>query len=118
MRNRQHGITLTGLIFWSFILVLLALLGFKVLPEYLEYFTAVKTINAVAKDNPDSSPVEIRKAFELREAVDDIPALKSSDLELSKEGGVNVISFAYRKEVPLFANVGLYFDFKASTRGR
>jgi hypothetical protein len=29
-----------------------------------------------------------------------------------------VISFAYRKEVPLFANVGVYVDFAASSRGR
>jgi hypothetical protein len=26
-----------------------------------------------------------------------------------------VIGFAYRKEVPLFANVGVYMDFAAST---
>ncbi|HXZ50857.1 MAG TPA: DUF4845 domain-containing protein [Burkholderiales bacterium] len=118
MRNRQYGITLTGLIFGSVVLVLLALLAFNVIPAYVEYFTAVKTINAVAKDNPDSTPAEVRRAFELREAVDDIPSLKPSDLDITKEGGQNVISFAYRKEVPLFTNVGLYFDFKASTRGR
>ena len=118
MRNRQRGITLTGLIFGSVVLVLLALLGFKVVPEYLEYFTAVKTINAVAKENPDSTPAEVRRAFELREAVDDIPSLKPSDLDITKEGGQNVIAFAYRKEVPLCSKVGLYFDFRASTRGR
>jgi len=27
-----------------------------------------------------------------------------------------VIGFAYRKEVPLFANVGIYIDFAASTK--
>jgi hypothetical protein len=26
-----------------------------------------------------------------------------------------VIGFAYRKEVPLFANVGVYMDFAATT---
>ena len=27
-----------------------------------------------------------------------------------------VISFAYRKEVPLFSNIGLYIDFAASSK--
>ncbi|HMA88493.1 MAG TPA: DUF4845 domain-containing protein [Burkholderiales bacterium] len=118
MRNRQYGLTLSGLIFGSIVIVLLVLLGLKLVPQYIEYFTAVKTINAVAKDNPDGTPAEVRRAFELREAVDDIPSLKPSDLDITKEGGQNVISFAYRKEVPLVANVGLYIDFQASTRGR
>jgi hypothetical protein len=35
---------------------------------------------------------------------------------VTKEGNEVVISFAYRKEVPLFANVGLYIDFAASSK--
>jgi hypothetical protein len=38
-------------------------------------------------------------------------ALKPTDLEISK----GAISFAYRKEVPLFTGVGLYIDYAAST---
>jgi hypothetical protein len=29
-----------------------------------------------------------------------------------------VIGFAYRKEVPLVANMGLYFDFAANSAGQ
>jgi hypothetical protein len=118
MRNRQYGLSLSGLVFGSIVLVLVVLLGLKVVPQYIEYFTAVKTINAIANDDPDGTPAEIRRAFELRQAVDDIPSLKPSDLDITKEGGQNVISFAYRKEIPLVGNVGLYIDFQASTRGR
>lgn len=118
MRKRQYGLSLSGLVFGSIVLVLVVLLGLKVVPKYIEYFTAVKTIIAIAHEEPDGTPQEIRRAFELRQAVDDIPSLKPSDLDITKEGGQNVISFAYRKEIPLVANVGLYIDFQASTRGR
>jgi hypothetical protein len=37
--------------------------------------------------------------------------VKASDLEVTKEGNDVVISFAYRKEVPIAGNVGLYVDF-------
>jgi hypothetical protein len=29
-----------------------------------------------------------------------------------------VIAFAYRKEVPLFANLGMYIDFAANSKGQ
>jgi hypothetical protein len=109
---------LSGLILGAIVIVLVALLGLKVVPEYIEYFTAVKAINAIAQDQSDGTPADIRKAFELRQAIDNIPSLKPSDLDITKEGGQNVISFAYRKEIPLVANIGLYIDFQASTRGR
>jgi len=48
--------------------------------------------------------------------VDDITAVDMKDLEITKEGGQVVINAAYRKEVPLFANVGLYFNFKLSSQ--
>ena len=58
---------------------------------------------------------EIRRAFESRQAIDDFQAVKATDLEISKNGNQIVIAFAYRKEVPLFANVGVYIDFAANS---
>ena len=116
MRNRQLGLSLGGLIFGSIVLVFVILLGLKVGPQYMEYFTAKDAISAIAKSG-ETAPAEIRKSFELRQAIDNIPSLKPSDLDISSAGGQVVISFAYRKEIPLFANVGLYIDFQASSSG-
>jgi len=116
MRNRQLGLSLGGLIVVSVVVIFVALLGFKVGPKYMEYFTAKETITEIAKSG-DTSPAEIRKSFELRQAIDNIPSLKPSDLVISRESGQVVISFAYRKDIPLFANVGLYIDFQASSSG-
>jgi hypothetical protein len=63
-----------------------------------------------------STPQEIRRAFDSRATIDDITAIKAADLDITKEGNEIVISFAYRKEVPLFANLGVYMDFAASSR--
>jgi hypothetical protein len=114
MRNRQLGLSLGGLIFVSIVLIFVALLFFKVAPKYLEYFTAKEAITAIAHSG-ETSPREIRRSFEARQAIDDMPSLSPSDLVISREGGGVVISFAYRKEIPLFANVGLYIDFQASS---
>jgi hypothetical protein len=83
----------------------------------MEYATARKAIEAIAADRVGTTtPQEIRKAFDSRASIDDITAVKGQDLDITKEGSEIVISFAYRKEVPLFANVGVYMDFAASSR--
>ncbi len=42
-------------------------------------------------------------------------SITGQDLEVTKEGGELVISFAYTKKVPLFKNVSLVFDFEGAS---
>ncbi len=116
MRNRQTGVSLSGLIIVFAILIVLALLGMKVGPAFFEFQTAKKIIIAIAQEKKNASVAEIRKAWDTRTMIDDIKDLTSQDLEITKEGGDVVISFAYRKTIPLFANVGLYVDFAANSK--
>ena len=116
MRNRQLGVSLMGLIVGAVILIFVLLLGMKTLPPYLEFFTAKKLIIQVANEQRGGTILDIRKAWQLKTAIEDVPSVSDKDLEITKEGGEVVISFAYRKEVPLFANVGVYMDFAASSK--
>ena len=117
MRNRQLGLSLGGLIFGSIVLIFVVLFGLKIGPKYVEFFTAKEAITAIANSG-ETSPQDIRKAFAARQAIDDIPSLKPSDLDITRQGGAVVISFAYRKEIPLIGNMGVYIDFDASAVGR
>ena len=116
MRTTQRGVTLMGLIVGLFVVIVLALFAMKLIPPYIEYFTAKGAIEAIARERQASTPAEVRRAFENRSAIDDINAVRATDLEIGREGNDMVIGFAYRKEVPLFANVGVYIDFAASSR--
>lgn len=117
MRNKQLGVSLGGLIAVLFILVILGLLGLKVVPPYMEFGTIKKALQDVAVQKGTAGVAEIRKAFDAQAAINDFTAVKSTDLEITKEGGQVVISVAYRKEVPLFKNLGLYWDFAANSKG-
>ena len=117
MRNRQLGVSLTGLIIGVVILILVVLVGLKTFPPYLEFFTAKKFITQIAQEQRGGTVLDIRKAWQLKTAIEDVSAITDKDLEITKDGGNIVISFAYRKEVPLFGNVGLYFDFAADSKG-
>jgi len=118
MRNRQLGITLMGLIAGAVVLIFAAILAMKLVPSYIEFFAVKKAMAGIAVDTRGrgASVADIRRAFENRSAIDDISSVKSSDLEISKEGNDYVVAAAWRREIPLFANIGVYIDFTASTR--
>lgn len=116
MRRRQLGVGLGGLLLGGFVLIVVALLGMKLAPSYIEFFAVKKAVNALASERAGASPAEIRRSFDQRATVDDITSIKGSDLEITKDGATVVIAAAYRKEIPLFANIGVYIDFAASSR--
>jgi Domain of unknown function (DUF4845) len=115
-RQKQQGVSLGGLLIALFIVVIIGIVSLKLIPGYIEYAKAKAAIEAIAADRGRSGSVaEVRKAFDARAVIDDIANPKAGDLEITKEGGNVVISFAYRKEFPLVANIGLYIDFAASS---
>lgn len=118
MSSKQQGLSLVGLIIGLIVLAMLALFGMKVIPSYLEFRSAKNAIDAIARDRPGATVADVRRAFENRSAIDDINTVKPADLEITKEGNAIVISFSYRKEVPLFNNVGLYIDYAARAGGQ
>lgn len=117
MRKRQLGVSFTGLIIGAVILIFVALLGMRVGPPYMEFFNAKKLIAQVASEGK-TSVGDIRQSFDLKSSIDNVTAVKPADLEITKDGNEILISFSYRKEIPLFANVGLYLDFAADSKGR
>ena len=117
MRKKQLGVGLGGLMAGSVIFIVLAMLGMKLVPSYLEFFAIKKVLNAVASEKRGGASVaELRKSFDLRSTVDDISTIKGADLEITKEGNDLVIAARYRKEIPLVANVGLYIEFSAVSK--
>jgi hypothetical protein len=116
MRNKQKGVSFL-VVFLVFVLVALAAVGgMKIFPAYAEFQTVKKAINGVAgSEGRTGSVIEIRKAFDRRANIDNITTVSGADLEISKDGGEVVISFAYSKKIPLFSNVFLVIEFAAST---
>jgi hypothetical protein len=100
-------------------IILAAIMGMKVVPAYIEYYTIKKAIAGMTSSGElrSASVADVKKAFERRQQIDDITAIGPSDLEISKEGSEVVIGFAYEKRIPLFKNVSLVIDFAGSSGG-
>jgi hypothetical protein len=113
--NKQRGVTMLGMLVVCVVVIVVAILGLKVAPAYIEYFSVKKAIVAIAQTNGRGTVGEIRAAFDRRAAIDSIDVIGAKDLEITKEGNEVVVSFSYPKRIPLVGNVNLVIDFAASS---
>ena len=119
MRNKQRGVSFPVIFLIGVMLALGAVGAMKIGPAYSDFMTAKKAINAIAASEGRTGSVgEIRKAFDRYSNINNISVVTPGELEISKDSGETVISFAYSQKIPLFANVSLLIDFAASTAGK
>ncbi len=113
--NKQRGLTLTGLIITAAVVVFFALIGFKLMPSYIEYFTIERIIKDLGR-SPDlrgGTVKDVQAAFDRRAVIDYISSVRGSDLEVTKLGDGFEIHANWSTRVPLFGNVNACLDFEA-----
>jgi hypothetical protein len=116
MRSKQLGFELKSAIFWMAILGFLAIMGAKLMPSYIEYFTVKKMLRAMEEQGDLKGTVrDIRVAFDKRNAIEDVKNVKPDDLEITKEGGEAVVTANWSVRVPLVHNISACLDFTATT---
>jgi hypothetical protein len=112
----QRGLSLVGLVFVGLIVVALLALGFRIVPAVVEYIAIERAVQKIK--NEATTVRDIQAAFDRHATIDDITAITSRDLDITKEGDRIVISYAYQKKIPVLDNVSLVIDFAGTTRDR
>lgn len=118
--RHQRGVSLSGLLIVSFILVIVGIGGMKVIPAVIEYYTIEKNIKAITAGGQlnNATVSDVRKAFDKRADIDNITAVTGADLDISKDGADVVIAFSYAKKIPLGGPVSLYIEFSGGSAGK
>ena len=117
--KKQKGLTLTGMILVSIVVVLMLILGFKLVPVYLEYQTVQKIFKSMSEDPQlrKAGRGELDRSWYARTNVDNVKSLPAENIEYTKESdGTLTVTAEYEVKVPLFRNVGLYIDFHPSSK--
>jgi len=115
--RKQQGVSLTGLIFWLALLGFVGVLAAKLLPAYIE-FLSVKKIFATMENAGEMKGTvsEIRRAYDRRNAIEDVKNVQGSDLEISRgSGGEPVVTAAWSTKIPMVYNISACLDFVVTT---
>ena len=116
--KKQRGLSLGGFIVVLFLVIMGALLGFKLFTPYAEYFTIQKTLKKMAEDPAAKTWTrrDLGAAFQPYELIDHISAVHAEDIEMVKDGNDVVLSANYSVKVPLFRNISVLIDFAPTSK--
>ncbi|MEO7729301.1 MAG: DUF4845 domain-containing protein [Burkholderiales bacterium] len=120
MRKNQLGVSLSGLLMFSVVLIFVLLLGFKLFKPYSEYFALQKIFRtlAVKPEVRNGTRRDFTVAWAPYAQIEGVTAIGGDDVEITKEGTNVVLSASYQTKVPLFKNFALLIDFHPTSAAK
>jgi len=111
----QKGFTIIGFIFVAAVVLSVAMIGFRVLPSYIEWYSVQRMLKQTLDALPEGTTLaQFQRAFDFRASADYIDSVRGTDVELSKQDNQIVASADWTKTLPLVGNVSLLLEFHAS----
>jgi sensor histidine kinase regulating citrate/malate metabolism len=114
-RKRQRGLSMLGFLFVAAVVVISVMIGFRVLPSYIEYYSVTQALERALVDAKDlNSAAEIRSAFQKRADAGYIESVSGKDVDVVKNKNDVTASATWSRKLPLVGNASLWLDFEAS----
>jgi hypothetical protein len=113
--RRQQGVTFVGMVLIGMLIVVVAIIGIRLVPAYIEYATIRSHLRELAR-SPDArgaSQAEIMQLFDRRALIDNIRSVTGQDLDIVKDGDDLSLSAVWATKVKLLGNVSACIDFTA-----
>jgi Tfp pilus assembly major pilin PilA len=112
--GRQRGITIIGFVFVAAVLIIFAVVGFRVVPAYIEYFAVKKALEQALQETKDfNNPAEVKRSFQRRADSGYIESVSAQDVVVLKDGNNITASAAWNRKLHLVANASLFLEFEA-----
>ncbi len=115
--NKQNGVTLSGLLIWVVILVLVGIGAMKLIPGYIQNAEIKDILSSIAHD-PEmqtAPPKAIRESYDKRAMMNNISIIDANDIEISRNESGLTLSASYQIRLPLVGNATLLLDFNPSS---
>lgn len=115
----QDGVTLMGLVVVSTLLIIVALVGMKVVPAYMEFLSVKKVLTAMKQEPLDTmSASDIKKSFDKRANIAYISVVKGSDLTIEKTSSGTAVNVEYQVIKPIAGNLSVLLDFSTGSNAK
>ena len=114
-RTRQRGLSMLGFLFVAAVVVICVMIGFRVLPAYIEYYSVQTGARAVAgrRQGPQFGRRDQERVPEARRCR--IHRIGAGPRRRNHQVKNEVTASAsWTRKLPLVANVSLWLEFEAS----
>lgn len=112
----QDGVSLMGLVVVSALLIVVALVGMKIVPAYMEFLSVKKVLTAMKQEPLDTmSASDIKKSFDKRANIAYISVVKGSDLTIEKTSSGTAVNVEYQVIKPIAGNISVLMDFSTGS---
>ena len=113
-KPRQHGLSITSWIMIIAVILFFALLGIKMIPSYLEFYTIQDVLVSITEDSSmkKASPKKIRQIFNRRIDINGVYDFDQKNLKITKVKGGKIsmeVEYEIRKEMA--GNVDVVMSF-------
>lgn len=115
--NKQKGLSIINFLFVMVGVVLIAIVGMKVVPMYLEYNSVKKALDGASNERFESV-AEARESIMKRFSINYVETLQKEDVIIKQQNGKYNISVDYYVDKPLVANLSIsaHFQYEVTTK--
>ena len=111
---RQRGMTMISWIIVLAILVFFVIIGIKLVPSYIEFYSIKGILEAVRQDRSmrDAAPAKIRESIKKRMKINGIYEFDPKNIIIKKEKTGQVVAVEYEVRKNVVGNVDVIMSFK------
>ncbi len=109
---------MTGFLFTTIVIIIFALIAFRVGPSYIEYFTVQKALDQTLREVQNPTISEIKRSMDRRLSADYVDSVHAGEVIVGREGNLIVATLSWQKVLHMIGNASILLEFEArSTRG-
>ena len=113
LKKHQQGMSITGWIMLIAIILFFVMLGMRMVPSYMEFYSMSKMLESI-RDDPEyrrAGPKELRKIFNRRININSIYDFDQKYLKIDRSKGKTSMVLDYEITKPVAGNVSLLMKF-------
>ena len=113
--RKQSGLSMLWFLFVVVVVLVVTVVGFRVLPAYIEYFSVQKALQQSLQEVKDlNATTELRRSFQKRADAGYIESVEGRDIDVKKVGNDYVASIAWTRKLHLVGNASLLLELEVT----
>jgi hypothetical protein len=115
--DRQHGLTILGFLLVAAVVVIFAMVGFRVIPSYVEHQSVRKALDDTMRGGTadPNNPAAFRAELARRLQTSYVEDVKASEVILQRSGTQVTAELAWERRLHMFGNMYILLEFEATS---